>query len=46
MVRPSIWVDQTYFALLFTLALFYGAMSKFPWLREIVAKILSPFSRK
>jgi hypothetical protein len=39
------WVEA-YFALLFTLALFYGAMGKYPWLRELVAKILSPLSRK
>jgi hypothetical protein len=39
------WIE-VYFALLFNLALFYGAMAKFPRVRGIVVKILSPFSGK
>ena len=39
------WV-AAYLALMFTLALFYGAMGKFPRFRWIVAKILSLFTGK
>jgi hypothetical protein len=37
------WIE-VYVALLFTLALCFGAMSKFPRFRGIVVKILRPFS--
>lgn len=39
------WV-VVYFALIFILALFYGAMGRFLRFRRIVLKLLSPFSGK